>query len=228
MRREMTADGRAGTKHRAINDFLAVNGMGNGLAHLQLGQCRVLVVGGQNCLAFRGAESHGNIRVGLQGPQTFRRAGEGYQIQITGHHGGDLCRLIVDEAELDLGQLDRAGIPVARVLFHQDAIALDPADEFEGPGAHGFGRVGSGGLLADNHGGGFTHPEQERGPRFLQGDAHGMGVRRFDLGHVHEALLTLDLAAFRRIGFESVFHIGRIKIRAVVELHALDQVEGIN
>ena len=69
----MRADGRAIAEHGAVDQVLAVDGMGDGLAHLDVVQGRAGVVHGKDGLALGRADGDLEARIGLDLGQRFGR-----------------------------------------------------------------------------------------------------------------------------------------------------------
>ena len=138
MRGEMRTDGCAVAKHRAVDDRLAINGMGQRLTHFHVVKGRLQVVGRQDRLPLGRAHEHLKAWVGIELGQVFRRREAGEGVDILGHHRGKGSGGVGDELERRAVQYGGRA-PVIGVAFDVDLVALGPADKFERAGADGHG-----------------------------------------------------------------------------------------
>jgi hypothetical protein len=121
----MGADRRAVAEHGTVDDRLAVDRMGDRLAHLDVVERRLLVVHGENGLTLGRAGDHLETRIGLELDQVLGRGEGRIGVKIARHHRGKGRGRVGDELEGHLVELDR-GAPVAVVTAEFDPVALDP------------------------------------------------------------------------------------------------------
>ena len=129
---------------------------------------------------------------------------------------------------IDLGQ---AGTPVVLVLHTLEIVGLLPFHELVRAGAHGVEHDVLAVLLergGGNHDrGGMRELVDEGRERRLQGDLGGEVVDHFGLGDVGIQAVPLQLVFRVGNAVEVDFDGFGVEVGAVVELHALAQMEGI-
>ena len=214
-------------EHRAVDDRLPVDRVGDGLPDPHIIKRGHHVVGRQDRFTLGIAHENLEPGIGIELREVLRRGEACEYVDILGHHRGEGCCRVRDEAEGRLAQ--RRGLaPVALVGGKFYPVALDPFVELEGAGAD---RVRGDRLDAfggHDHRIAPCHVEKERTVGLPKRHLHG---RRIDDRHIgdpgEQALLGI-----RRIfcpgAVEAEFHVLGIHRRAVVEGHAVTQVEGVD
>ncbi len=145
MRRVEAADRHGLAIHRAVDDLVAVDGGGNGAAHLDVVKRRFGIVHRKDDFAFGVALVHAKTRIGLKLLQQLRRREAGKRIKLFGHHRRGGGRRVRDEAERHLVECDAVRITVIGVLDQRQTIPPCPAVKLERACADrccfvGFGR----------------------------------------------------------------------------------------
>ena len=162
VRREMAADRRAEPEHRAIDDLLTVDGVGDRLAHPDVAERFAAQVDAHDRLAFGGADDDFESVIVLEPCQSLRSAHIGDRVDVSGQQGRHLGGGIGDEAERHAAQSDRVRIAEVGVARQLHAVALDPAIELERAGADRMGLVAVGAFRPNDRGVAGSHIEQEQ------------------------------------------------------------------
>ena len=225
-RRKMAADRRSVAKHGAVDDRLAVDGIGHRLADLEVVERLAAVVHGENGLALGRADHDREFRIVLELGQRFRRREIGEGIDVAGLHRRKGRGRIGDELERRLLQRHRRA-PVVGVPRKLDVVALDPFDELERPGADRVGGVVVGALRRDDHRVAPAHVEQEIAGGMRQRHPDGRRIDHLDRGNGLEQRLLRVLRVGRPRPVERELDVLGIETRAVMEAGALDQVERV-
>ena len=110
---EMAADRRAEAEHGAVDDFLPVDGVGNGLAHPDIAERLAAQVDAHHRLSLGGPDHHLEAVVVLEPGQGFRRTHIGDRVHVAGQQRRYLGGGIGDEAEGDAIQLH--GVRIAEL-----------------------------------------------------------------------------------------------------------------
>ncbi|MPL95504.1 hypothetical protein SDC9_41675 [bioreactor metagenome] len=226
VRREMGADRRAVTEHRAVDDVLAVDRMGDRLAHLHVVQRRGAVVHREDGLAFGGADHHLEARIGLELHQRLGGGEVREGVDIARHHCREGRGRVGDEAEGGLGER-RLRAPVARIGGQRDVIALHPVGEREGAGADGMGGLGRDAFGGDDHRIAPGHLRREGAVGRAQHHLHRRRVDHLDRGDAGEEGLLRIGAVLGTGTVEAELHVLGVEAGAVVEGRAGDQMEDV-
>ena len=200
--------------------------MGDRPAHPHIGERALLVVHGEDGLALGRADGHGKARIGCQHRQVLGRLEVREGVDIAGHQRGELRRRIGDDAEGRAIKLRRLA-PVFGILGQLDAVALHPLHQLERSGADGLGGVGRGGLLSHHRRIAPAQIEQERAVRLLERDLERRRIDDLDVLDALEQRLLRIGAELAARPVERELGIVGVEIGAVVELHALLEVERV-
>lgn len=129
-------------------DRVAVDGMGDGPAHLQLGKIGIGEVEFEpvdDRLIIVTARLDQEIGIGLERldlAERDRRVGRVVNFSGLQRDGAGIC--VGDEANDDAVEIRLAGVPVVRIAFEQDMAALLPLLEDEGAGSDRCAAIGIG------------------------------------------------------------------------------------
>ena len=207
--------------------WAGVDRMRNGLANQQIVEGRLSVVGGKDGFALGRSDDDRETRIGLElrdclgGGGNSGRPARRRQAEAAGRG----CR-IGDEAESRL--VERDGItPVIGVPDDGQSGSLGPVFELERAGADRLFLVGLGRFRRDDH---RVAPSQvpEECPRgLLQRDLDGQVVDGLDIVYRgEETLLGID-GVVGAGAVERKDHIACVEVGAIVEFHAVMQLERI-
>ena len=209
------------------DQLLAINGMSHRLAHLEVIERLLAVVGRQDDFALGGADDHGEARVLLETIDQLGRLEAREGIDVACQQRAHLRRRILHHLEDDGVELDRAGVAPAGELHQGDRIALLALLEHEGAGADRVLVVGRRRLGAHDAGVAERQVVEQVGVGRLQRDLHRRRIDRLDLVDVG----VERLGGHRGVGSEQPidreFHHRGVERLAVVELHARAQLEDI-
>ena len=103
---KVAANGHGLAVQHAVDEGLAVNGMGQSAAHAHIIKGLALVVDGHDALARRRAHGDRKTSIGLELLDALLRQVAGETVHITRQQGGNLSGWVADEAEGDLLELD--------------------------------------------------------------------------------------------------------------------------
>ncbi|MNI22753.1 hypothetical protein D3C73_763160 [compost metagenome] len=221
----MAADRLAETEHGALDQGVAVDGVGQGAAHPHVVERRLGVVDAQDDLAFRGADDDAEARVALELGDVLGRGIVGEGVHVAGADGGEGGGRVADEAEDD-GVQARGRAPIAVAADQGQLAAALPALQLEGTGADRGDGVGRGARGRDHD---RVAPGQDIGQgrhRPGQMDAQGRRIDDLDLADRFEQGL---LGVGRPLGGDPVereFGDRGVERRTVREGHAASQMEG--
>ena len=142
-----------------------------------------------------------------------------------------------DVKEFDAVEVRQPLVPVVRVLFHHPDLVLDPALALERSGAGNVDDAAQVALIVVQRllahdavpAAGEGRHHEAGGPRLGQLEHHRLLVGRRDLADGRKQRAARDHHAGRRLADAVVgrLHVLRREVRAVVELHALAQVESV-
>ena len=223
----MRADRRAEAARSAVDDRLAVDGMRDRLAHLELVEGRLLVVGRQDRLALGRADHHLEARIGLDLRQRVAELEIGQRLHVARKQRRHGRRGVGNDAELGLVERHRIA-PVAVRLDDRDRRALGPVVELERPGADRLFLVGLGRFRRHDHRVAPAHIVEEGALRVLQRHLHGGRVDDLDcVDRRKQAFLRVGRVLGAR-AVEREFHVVGVEVGAVVEFDAGAQLERVD
>ena len=203
-----------------VEDLVHVHGIAHGLADLLVVEGLHVVVQVQGLDQVHGA-LQGLVGAGADGVHLVDGQVTGH-VHRAGAQGGHEGVGVLIDLEGDLVQVGLLA-PVVGELLHDQVLLHGAGDELEGAGAHGGGGLVGVVRRDDIH---HAHIGQEVGVGFLQGDGHGVAVRR-NIFHRRKRLGQGSVYRGLGAGFEGIDHIIGGDGCAVVEQHALPQGEGI-
>ena len=222
----MRTDRHAQSARSAVDDRLAVERMGDRLAHLQLVEGRLLVVGGEHRLALGRADDDLEARIGFDLRQRVAEREVGQHLHVAGKQRRNGCCGVRDDAELCFLQHGRLA-PVVGGLDQRDRRALGPVVEPERAGADRLFLVGLGRLRRHDHSVAPAHVVEERALRVLQRHLEASRADHLDgVDGRKQALLRIG-RFFRSRPVEREFCVLCVEVRAVVKLDARAQLEGV-
>ncbi len=176
----MAADRRAEPVHRAVDDRLAVDRIGDRLAHLQLVERLPLVVHGEDRLALGAADQHLEPRIALELAERLHIGETRERVDVAGEHRRDRRRGIGDEAECRMRDRDMRRVAIAVPFVEGDRRALRPGGELVRPGADRIGGLAGGALFVQDHRRIRAEMEQRLEARPLELEHDGQRVGRLD------------------------------------------------
>ncbi len=177
--RIVAADGLAEAEHGALDQGVAVDGVGQGAAHPHVVERRLGVVDAQDDLAFRGADDDAEARVALELGHVLGRGIVGEGVHVAGADGGEGGGRVADEAEDD-GVQARGRAPIAVAADQGQLAAALPVLQLERAGADRRDGVGGRAARRNHH---RVAPGQDIGQgrhRPRQADADGRRIDDLD------------------------------------------------
>ena len=209
--------------HHDIDD-LAVNGVGQGLTDL-LADAVTVEVDEIEAVAHGAVGGQVLVLLGLQEGGGGQGGAEDH-VGLAGLHGDEGGVHIGDEVEGDL--LHGGGaVPVVLIGGQGDVLGGDPLHELEGAGAHGVAGellLGDAVVVVGVDDGAVPQHVDEVAVGVLQVDGDGVVVH--DVAAVHREGGELHPGLIAE-ALHGQLHIVGGEVVAVVELHALPQVEGV-
>ena len=176
----MAADRRAEAVHRAVDDRLAVDRIGDRLPHLQVVERLLLVVHGEDRLALGAADQHLEARVALELAERLDIGEAREGVDVAGEHRRDRRRGVGDEAERRVLQRNLGRVTKAVPFVERDRCALGPGRKLVGAGADRVGRLVRRALLVDDHRRIGAEVKQRLEARLLEIEHHRHRVGRLD------------------------------------------------
>ncbi len=177
--RIVAADGLAEAEHGALDQGVAVDGVGQGAAHPHVVERRLGVVDAQDDLALGGADDDAEARVALELGDILGRGIVGEGVHVAGADGGEGGGRVADEAEDDGVQTGRR-TPVAVAADQGQLAAALPVLQLERAGADRRDGVGGRAARRNHH---RVAPGQDIGQgrhRPRQADADGRRIDDLD------------------------------------------------
>ena len=226
VRREVAADGRAVSVHRAVDDGATVERVRDGTAYQQVVQWCHALVEREDGFHFGGAVEYGEARIGGELREALRRRVVREGIDVARHQGRIGCGGFGDELERDFVQRGRRTAEI-RIAYESQRIAAPPDQESKWARAHRMHRVTAGRLRRDHDEGAECQGLEQRSRAAAQCQ---LDRCRIDDRDVADGVQLGSLCIDRARGDDAVQgELGGFGIegRAILEARVFDQVKDI-